>query len=570
MSNVNLLALQNAINTNTLTLAQQAALSNALSEIIPTFPEPDEISNSIPFDEEALARDWMAALYAVAIAGGSSGVLPVPTGTIIAPTAANLSATAVTGLPNGTPAIVETFGSEFTLQPIGGMTVDGVTVLASPDPTRVWERGDTVVAVASALVDAWFVNPATGNDENTGGTPPEALKTKAEIARRLGSWSPVLDNVHVTITYLSADTLPDDPGQFAPSFINGATLVETAPLPAASFTGVLLAVTAKNRPGNTALSSTVTPTTGAIAVGMMLVNATRGNSRAFVVRDKGGGNWLLTQPLMPYNPPALPTQAEVDTWANGDAITGYHLIPVNLVHAGGMTGDFDASFDASHVVYQLDVQDPAGFGLDPFFVDGRTSTAWVECNCHRAISLGPGSSPTTIQVQNVFCQGGILQAEGISTSVSPLVAQWSAGMLVNAGTDMVGCKFTNDVVLPGGQLEFFNCSFNDIYYDTATQVLAQGNLNVGGAQYGAGVLNAVGTVNYDFTPSAVAAFPLSAGITINGSTSAYSNLTTGGVVATHEVALTPANLDAAAGAAGFGGLAYIPGAGTFIKGTVIT
>ena len=57
-------------------------------------------------------------------------------------------------------------------------------------------------------------------------------------------------------------------------------------------------------------------------------------------------------------------------------------------------------------------------------------------------------------------------------------------------------------------------------------------------------------------------------IGITGSGSAYSNATSAGVVTTHLLALTPAALDAAAGAAGFGGLAYVPGVGSFTVGDV--
>jgi hypothetical protein len=61
------------ILANTLTTLQQNALAQALVAISPTFPTPDETSDGIPVPEEALAREWMAALYAIQ---AGAGVLP--------------------------------------------------------------------------------------------------------------------------------------------------------------------------------------------------------------------------------------------------------------------------------------------------------------------------------------------------------------------------------------------------------------------------------------------------------------------------------------------------------------
>lgn len=66
MSSAALLALQAAINSNALTVAQQAALSSALDTIIPTFPTPGDGGAVTTDNEAALARNWMAPLYAIA------------------------------------------------------------------------------------------------------------------------------------------------------------------------------------------------------------------------------------------------------------------------------------------------------------------------------------------------------------------------------------------------------------------------------------------------------------------------------------------------------------------------
>src|ERR1700732_389082 len=69
--------LRNRIASNTLTGKQQAALTLALDAMIPTFPGPHDLSNSIPGPEEGLAREWIAPLYTLqAIAGPGGSVLP--------------------------------------------------------------------------------------------------------------------------------------------------------------------------------------------------------------------------------------------------------------------------------------------------------------------------------------------------------------------------------------------------------------------------------------------------------------------------------------------------------------
>lgn len=77
MSNANLIALQNAILTNTLSADQQGALATALGDIIPTFPTVDERGNAVPYTDEAVSQTWLAALFSLAAGGGSPMVLPV-------------------------------------------------------------------------------------------------------------------------------------------------------------------------------------------------------------------------------------------------------------------------------------------------------------------------------------------------------------------------------------------------------------------------------------------------------------------------------------------------------------
>lgn len=72
-----LLNLSSNIGANTLTALQQSALQQALVAIAPTFPGPDETTNGLTNGDESLAREWIAALYAITlgVGGAVTGIL---------------------------------------------------------------------------------------------------------------------------------------------------------------------------------------------------------------------------------------------------------------------------------------------------------------------------------------------------------------------------------------------------------------------------------------------------------------------------------------------------------------
>jgi hypothetical protein len=566
MSSAALTALQVAINSNTLTVSQQAALSAALALIIPSFPTPDELSNSIPIPEEALARDWMAALYTIQAEGASGGIPVVTTGTIIAANTTALSAIAVASLNTAQPAIVESVGAYYSLQPIDGMTVDGITVLATADDVaRVWERGATIVGEQSAAQTTWFIDAVAGDDNNTGlvGFP---IKHKAEVARRWGSWSPDL-RAAITINYLSADPVGgNDPGLFAPNFLGGASLIhQPAALPAPAFTGTLDVVTAKNVGANTQLESTFNTTTGAIAAGMMLVNATRGGSVAFVALALGGGNFLLTQPLAPYAPGTLPTPTNVDTWATTDAISGYQLLKVDHSFIGGDAAGLNATFAPQHVVYHLDIfdSDTAGSGLAGLVIDGQAYASLPECQVSRRTTYRNGQLNVPVFVNTAFLVGSAISCRG--TTFNPIMA----GGYVASGAVMYGWQYSNVPVFLGGGNIFENpadLAANDVVYiHTGGKITLKGVWSMLGASAGP-----FGPGTYDVRQglhnATTAAPQLPATTTLNGSATGYSQATAGTTTTHGGITVNAANIAAAAGAAGFGGLAWTPGAAIAVNG----
>jgi hypothetical protein len=471
---------------------------------------------------------------------------------------AALTAQSTAGMLTGQVAYVQTFGALWSYQPASALTPDGSTVLAAAGGGN-WLRGLSAITEAAAVQTAWYVDAqntsGTASDENTGLAAGTALRTKAEIFRRWGTNSPNLNGIAVTITYLSSDTGLNDPGFFTPNFINGATLLHTAALPAAAFTGTLLSVTAKNVAGNQALTSTFTTLSGAIAANMILVNATRGNSRAVARRNQGANVWQLTQPLTPYVPGTFPAPTNVDTWANGDSVSGFVPISVNLPLIGGQVAQPNAAvLQPSHVVQQITFFSTGFENVCSF--DLGCSPAAVDCVITNVWNVGGRSTG----VQGLFV-GVCLTAFGGVTGTSLFSFQMVGGQISGGSFDRF--RFTNNVAVAASTLLFNSTAgVGQVYVDTGVTLTTLGSIQMGGtsAFYGAGLLNVQSGVLL-YTSTAAASFPLSGGLQIAGQGNAYSNATAAGLTTTHLLTLTAAHLDAAAGAAGFGGLAYVPAVG---------
>lgn len=562
-----LVNLRNAIATNTLTALQRGALTQALDAIIPTFPEPDPSGVAQPPPDEDDSREWTAALYTIQALGSGGGPVPaaiVPT--LIFPTIAALEAFDVSTGPTvtGQPAFVQSNGSPWTFQHTPeSATVDGITqVPATGVAGAVWTRENISGYLADKLSQAiWVIDPQNvsghASDENDGFTLLTPLLHKAEVFRQWGyTWSPTLEQSTI-IVYLSADTDARDPGLFAPTMATGKFFIqEPNSLPAPSFTGTLLAVTPKNRAANQALRSTFVTATGAMAANLLLVNATRGNSTAFAERNTGAGLWQISQPFMPYPGGGVaPTNTEVDTWANGDAITGYALLHVNLPRIGGQAADLQAGFAGpNHIVFHLNIWDPTPGNFDPCVVDLVSMPLIVESSCSRAFTMLENGVAITGSISNSALTGGV-RIEGSSIFVN-------GGILAGALVGLRQCFVDADTIFSQGSgIQFLNVQLSTpgVFFDANVQ--ADGATFLGGATvvYGSGLFNQR-SGNCSYSTGGVAQFPIAGGLRLNGVATGYSNVTVAGLTTVHNLALSPANLDAAAGAAGFGGFAWGGGA----------
>lgn len=104
--------------------------------------------------------------------------------------AADLASRPVAGLKTGDMAYVESFRCWFVLDRTSTASANGVTIIATPSGNLIsttgrWFRVEDIFDPAWQSQAAWFINPATGSDENTGATALTAIQTWAEFRRRI-------------------------------------------------------------------------------------------------------------------------------------------------------------------------------------------------------------------------------------------------------------------------------------------------------------------------------------------------------------------------------------------------
>lgn len=237
-----------------------------------------------------MARDWWEPIGRLALSRGNSA-LGLARSASLASVANGASLTAVPTsiLVPGALAYVATFGAYFSLQPSAGLLVDGSTVLPSDAAGLVWSRVLTAVALQALARSSWEIDPAAGDNENTG-LPGSPLKEYAEIARRWGTTAPRL-SIIVTITWLS-DAAASDSVVLEPYFVGpgGLRIQGTLqPLGAATLDGF----TPQNKATGT--PSRIHVTGQAWTPGTIVRDTTRGATFA-IDEDLGAGTAQITSP----------------------------------------------------------------------------------------------------------------------------------------------------------------------------------------------------------------------------------------------------------------------------------
>lgn len=170
------------------------------------------------------------------------------------PSAANIAALAAisdSGLSNRISYYVSTLKDNFYLDKTSVVTANGITVvnslssLSGTSPGRWIRKLD--YSTDWTIQTTWYIDPSSGNDENTGLSSGTAIKTFAELTRRLGIYAVI----HIPIIIYVLGNLPaNDPLFWRPTIGPSGGLIIEGTLTQVS-TGTFTAVTARNRATNT-------------------------------------------------------------------------------------------------------------------------------------------------------------------------------------------------------------------------------------------------------------------------------------------------------------------------------
>jgi len=420
--------------------------------------------------------------------------------------------------------------------------------------------GTNSPAVSGATTQAtWAIDPqnvsGTASDANSGEGgvgSTVALLSFREVVRRWGSNRPVLNQV-TTVTYLSSGTAADTVDVQAKG--EGALVFQG---PGSTGTPLFSGVIAGHVAFSTAtgIPESITAYAGA-AVGQMVVNTTRANSVAFVLAVSGGVA-TLAQPQAPST--VSGAGAPVTTWANGDAIHAFVLPAVFVARAS-----YEASAFAS----------PAGVAFQHLNVSGLFP--WI----------GGGFSSWLIEATSVGSENGMgILRSGVQTIIYNGAhvlrgGPSSAGPLQENGNDgVVGVLMTGGGVIEAFDVDTFYAEQNVTFACTGTcrslnndggiLQLPSTALNVsdgcyelagavhsgGGSEGTAAILNMTNSARCAYGSTATATFLASLILTLNDETTGFSRTAAGTWAGGITINVT--NLDAAAGVAGFGGLAFSP------------
>ncbi len=217
----------------------------------------------------------------------------------------------------------------FELDRTSTMTADGISVVTALGGTGRWIRM-RIPHPFWITQTTWFINPSTGNDENTGVDSSHQLKTLSEFARRTyKQWLPASMTVTIAGSLNAGDNVkPLIYGHFT----TPAAVVNYVGVPTSVFTGTLSSCVARN--GATSQPTTVQSSwTVASLIGKLVewTDGVGGFKRAVIVSDRGGGvAWL--------SPPLDQNSAET-TFSNGQTINVYDYpsLGEHIVRGGANT-----------------------------------------------------------------------------------------------------------------------------------------------------------------------------------------------------------------------------------------
>jgi len=212
-----------------------------------------------------------------------------------------------TRIPDGSSKFVRTVKDTFHLDKTSAAVVDNITVVATMSGDGRWIRDLQPNAVWGSQA-TWYVDPLTGNDENTGATALVPLATFAEARRRV---EPIGVLVDMTIYIVSSLAATDLVGMNC----GGKTLTIEG-VPTVLQTGEVVAYSkdaAANNPGH--LSDATWTVADVLHKHVLFTSGAAAGMGCWVMEDLGGGDSRVTTICnQVYGFPSTATPAPGDTF----------------------------------------------------------------------------------------------------------------------------------------------------------------------------------------------------------------------------------------------------------------
>jgi hypothetical protein len=421
--------------------------------------------------------------------------------------------------------------------------------------------------VSATLVGQIYVDPQNISGAASDISPPTLVpsgqvisgpvfRTYRGVTNAWGTVAPLLRS-STTIVFLSSHTDNTDPVVFRPIVANGAQVIVMGASPKIVASSTLSGTIPKNRAaGSNSLLKSNLGASG--TAGQMVENITR-SSRAWVYAPLGGNLFELSQPMAKASiPVSLSPPAEIDTWADGDNVNLLQPVSVNIVVSTPTIADLGSAFTGSCFLFQLNAFNPGTLENADI-----SQTRMLECSSDRNVH---GQAPTANVFTNCYLGHGVLFVSNAASASAVFfggVLAGSTGMVggiydgdvilgtsfhIWGGTSQFGFVFLDGIISKySGMMQFINSSYGGhVIYGRAGK-----NINISGSSHG--------TVSGTFASSFTAPDLVSVGIQLNGVSTGHSVVSGTPDASYGGIVTTVANLDAPAGAAGFGGTAFNPG-----------
>lgn len=253
----------------------------------------------VPTGGPAVNGSTVLSVYQNSAARWVSLALVAPSSTLVVPNIAALAALDAAGFPSGQLVNVQTLRSAgyFVLDKSSPATPDNITVVAALNASGNWLR-EKNVSMSWTYQVTWYVDPTAGDDEAVGNTALTAIKTVAELARRLTLCANgttyvinVLGDIPVTDSFVPTVTLAGNPSATTTVLTSGTTF-QFIGVRTVVRSGTFAAGTQQTDPTRAAATAQAEAVDAGVAtwatdVGNMIVN--QDSKTAWVLTAKGGG-----------------------------------------------------------------------------------------------------------------------------------------------------------------------------------------------------------------------------------------------------------------------------------------